>query len=300
MWIFVSIVFPVISASVNIIDKLIVDRYAQNVLFFVAWAGAGDLLVGLVVLVFVVPGGLDSETMFGGIAAGAVSGIALIILLNALKSGQVSRVVPITHLNPLIVAPLAAVFFDENLNGITVAAIVLSVVGAILVSWQKGPNIGMFGNPAPIVLSAISASVLAISVIMSKQYLGTGHFWEFYSAFRLGLAIGMIWVFMLPDVRLGAFRVIRNSGFLKLFFSIQAIVAVGLAIRFVAIQLGPVSLVTAIFSIQPAMVLLYSGILSIASPANFGHWITGRNLWSQSIGIGIIVSAVAMISLESS
>ena len=83
-----------------------------------------------------------------------------------------------------------------------------------------------------------------------------------------------------------------------LLIAVEIISSVSHLVRFAAISLGPVSLVAALGSAQPMLVLLYAMVLAAAYPSNFGTWITRRTLRTQVTGIVAITAAVAIISVQ--
>jgi hypothetical protein len=91
----------------------------------------------------------------------------------------------------------------------------------------------------------------------------------------------------------------RNRGFIGLtVLNIGGVVSASHAIRFAAVSLGPVSLVSALLSTQPAVVFLYSVGLATLAPTVFGGWITRGTIRLQIAGIAAITAAVAIITLE--
>ena len=300
IWIPLALLFPALTGVVNILDKLVLDRFTSRLFYYAFWIGVFELVLGLIslgVVVGVQGDGLESRTLLGGALTGAVAAVSVLFFFASLQLGQVTRVVPIWFLYPLIVAPLAAVFLDESISALAAGAIVLAVTGAVLVSWQGGGG-PTFGNPAVPLLALAAAAVLAVSFVLSKYFLEDGDFWQFLASERMGVAVPMMSVALLPGVWRGALGMVRHRGFMGLVALVQAIITLVLLARFGAIDQGPVSLVAAISSVQPAMVFLYALALATLYPATFGAWITRRTLLPHTIGIGILTCGVIIIALE--
>ena len=258
MWIFFSILFPVLTGIVNIFDKLIVDRY-HGIYFYAFWIGIFELALGLVGLGIALSlQSAEGGTILGAMLVGALAAGSLALFLAAVKLGQVARVVPIWFLYPLMVAPMAVVFLDESMSAVIVGAIILAVIGAILVSWQKAEDGRLFGNPAVPPLTLLAAGLLAVSFVLAKWALEDGEFWQFFGAYRIGFAPVMLAVGMIPKTRVSAFGMVRNRGFISLMVVIEALVALAVLARFAAVSLGEVSLVAAVSAVQPSLVFLYS------------------------------------------
>ena len=298
-WLLLSLLFPGLLAVVNILDKVIVDRYAPAIYYYSFWIGVYEIVIGSAVLGGVVGAqGLDTGAFAGGMLVGAVRALSLLLLLAALKRGQVTRVAPINYLYPLMVAPLAVVFLDEDLSAVAWGAIVLAVAGAALVSWQRGAGERTFGNPAVLALAFCGAVFFAASITLSKHFLTEENFWQFYGSTRVGVAFGMLSVVLIPEVRQKALGTVRNRGFMAMVGLVEGVVTVATIINFAAITLGPVSLVAAISALQPSLVFLYSLGLSRVSPAYFGDWIVRRTLRPQVAGILAIAAGIVLISVQ--
>ena len=229
---------------------------------------------------------------------GALAAGSLALFLAAVKLGQVARVVPIWFLYPLMVAPMAVVFLDESMSAVIVGAIILAVIGAILVSWQKAEDGRLFGNPAVPPLTLLAAGLLAVSFVLAKWALEDGEFWQFFGAYRIGFAPVMLAAGMIPKTRVSAFGMVRNRGFISLMVVIEALVTLAVLARFAAVSLGEVSLVAAVSAVQPSLVFLYSLALAALWPSVFGGWITRGTLLPQMTGIAAITAGVAIIALQ--
>ena len=297
-WILLSLLFPVVLGMVNILDKLIVDRYAPSIYFYAFWIGVYEIFLGSIAMGIVSTQGLESSPVLGGMLTGAIRSVSLLFLLSALKRGQVARVVPIWYLYPLMVSPMAIGFLDESLPSLAWVGIPMAVLGGALVSWQGGTDGRSFGNPTTILLALAAAATFATSIALSKYFLEGETFWQFYSATRLGFALGMLGVIMLAEVRRGGLGMVSNGRFMGLVALVEALVTVAIILNFAAITLGPVSAVSAIGSIQPALVLLYSLGLASISPAIFGSWIIRRTVGPQLAGIAAITAGVVLISIS--
>lgn len=298
LWTLLSLLSPVLFALVNVIEKVIVDRSRYSIYYYFAWVGVYDTVVGCVVLAAASGQGVDGRAYLGGFLSGAITSVSLVLYLSALRLGQVARVVPVWYLNPLMVAPMAAGFLGERISSLAAVAVVLAVMGGVLVSWQGGRDSRSFGNPLPVLLALAAAAFMAVSIVLAKEFLEGDTFWQFFGTYRLGIAGVMLWAFLLPEARRG-FRVVLKSGdLMAMVVTAEALVTVALIVRNAAINLGPVSLVSAVSSIQPTMVFLYSLTLATIFPARFGAWIVRGTLRPQAAGIAAITAGVVIISLQ--
>ena len=300
-WILLGLASPVISGVANVIAKINVDRYAPGALTYLFWMGAQNVVIGPITMgVGGAVQGFDAIIILGGLMAGSISAVAIIQYVFAFKIGQVARVAPIFSMSPLVVAPLAAAFLDEALSALAMAAILLAVGGGILVSWQRSGPGHFFATPVASLLALSGAAFLGVATVLSKSFLEGDIFWLYLGAYRLGFGLAMAGITVVTrEVRTGMRVTLRNSAFLRLIILEEGVlISVAMVVRFAAINLGPVSLVSALNSAQQAMVFIYSLLLAGLFPLAFGNWVTKRTLHTQTVGIAVIVGAVAIISLE--
>ena len=292
--------FPALTGVVNVLDKLIIDRFSPTPYIYAFWIGIYELVLGAVAFSIVVGfQGMEGRMLLGGAVTGAVTAVSLLLYLGALKYGQVARVVPIWFLFPLFVAPMAAVTLGERLPGLVAVALVLAVAGGVLVSWQGTSADRAFGNPLVLVLALAAAVVMAMSFVLNKYFLEEGFSWQFFSSFRLGFAPVMLATILLKDVRQMGYTMMNNRGFVQLLVFAEIIITVVIIVRFAAVGLSPdVSSVAAISAIQPALVFFYSLGLAKLAPNIFGNWVTFRTIPPQVAGIAAIALGVVIISVQ--
>ena len=264
---------PLIIGFVNIIDKLIVDRYVRDAFTYPFYVGLVEILVAPIIFAAIALSGVETlEPKVGlmGLAAGAFRGITLILLVAALRQGQVSRVVSMWFLSPLMVAIIAAIFLDETLSAVAWIAVVMALGGAVLVSWN-GVNAPQAFIPRTMVTYAFLAALAwALSNVISKGFIRPEVFWQLYWASRVGSPLPLLTLGVLPGVRREATYAWRSRQFMGLLIVAETLVTIGIVVFFAAINLGPVSLVSAIDAIQPLSVFFYSLVLYSLAPSLFG------------------------------
>ena len=299
-WILLSLLFPILFGMGNIVDKLIVDRYAPSIFLYAFWIGVFEIVLASTFFVTVTGiQGIDSEAFAGGMLTGGIRSVSVLLTFAALKRGQVARIVPIWYLYPLMVAPMAVGFLDESLSALAWGAILMAVLGGVLVSWQGGTggDGGRFGDPAGPLLALAAAATFAVSLALSKHFLTEDNLFQFYGPTRLGFALGVLTLILLPEVRRGALGTVKNRGFVGLLALGEVVFNGSTMMNLAAISLGPVSLVTAISAIQPGLVFLYCLGLASLFPVMFGGWISRGTLRTQVTGIAVITAAVVIIAL---
>ena len=300
VWILLSLLYPTLLGIVSTVDKIVVDRYVRSVYFYYFWIGVYELVLGLLFLGVAISFEIEeSEGILGGLITGGLRGLGVILLISAIKRGQVARVIPIWFLYPLMVAPMAVLFLDESLPALAWSAVPLAVMGAMLVSWQGTGGLSRFGDPLTVLLAVCGALLFAGSLALSKHFVTDETFWQFYGSSRVGHGIAMLVFSLLAvDVRRSALKEAGNRPFMGCVVLGEFVITGSNLAALGAVILGPVSLVAAIGAMQPISVFVFSVALATLFPASFGHWITRTALRPQAAGIAAITGAVVLITMS--
>lgn len=290
-------------AAVNVIDKLVVDRHVKTTLLYPFYIGIIEMLMASSLLATVLLTGLEDVnwTVIGGaMAMGAVRGLGLVTMVLALRLEQVSRVIALWFLSPIMVVGMAVVFLSESVSSLAIGAIVMASIGAGIVSWTGGESSRGFMTPKVIALVLVSAFAWATANILTKQFVDDDSFWQLYFGSRAGFGLVMLVLIFSSEVRREAGTGWRSRPLVGLFLMAEIIVTVSLILFYSAIKLGPVSLVSAVGAIQPFAVLVYSIALALLFPALFSGWVTrGRKrLVPQIIGTLVLVVGVSIVSVQ--
>ena len=139
-----GLVFPFIAglayATSDVLIRLTLGE-GQTEPGVAAMISTGSGLLVWLVAVAVIPS-VRADVRFGPgsrwlVLAGALIGVAILGVYNALRRGEVTLVSPINSTQPLIVLLLSALFLRDldRVRWGTVAAAIAIVVGAVLVSW---------------------------------------------------------------------------------------------------------------------------------------------------------------------
>ena len=66
IWVPLSLLYPTLSAMVNVVDKVMVDRYSPTVYTYAFWLGIFSLAQALIILGVIGTQGLDVTDVLGG------------------------------------------------------------------------------------------------------------------------------------------------------------------------------------------------------------------------------------------
>jgi drug/metabolite transporter (DMT)-like permease len=216
--------------------------------------------------------------MLWGIFSGVLDMISYFLYCKLMKIGEASRVVPILYLNVFFTALLAFFFFGEVFTIPKYLGMLALVVGAILLSYKKQlkskkKGLSIIKNLfiIPILIPLILTCFLFASVnIIDKYILFSVNYWVLLVWSVIGEITVTLFMLLNKKIRknfVASVNVLKTKK--KSFGVVLANEVFGflaIIISLIAISLGPVSLVTALFTIQPLFVFILTIVLSLFMP----------------------------------
>jgi len=281
-WILFALLFGLSMAVVNILDKLVLDRWARRPIVPVLLVGVFNVFPAAVILLIqgVPPLSLGPALLV--LAAGAALLSMTLFYFSAAAREEISRVVPLMFLSPLFVAVLAGIFLGEVFSLIKYAGVAALIGGASLISirfpYRFGPGRAFWY----MILAAFSISVY---FTIMKYLLRIWDYWRVFGLTRIAMTGLMIPLFLLYFVDLR--ETLRDYGgrVVGIMALDQNIALAANLFLTVAAAAGPITLVNALASTQPFFVLLFTVLLSRFIP---------RLLWEESQGSTVVQKLAAI------
>ena len=296
-WTILGLLGAATFAVVSVLDKRLISVSLPSLSSYYLWTGTGRFLWGALLPVFVGFGINDyGWHLAAAIFAGIVWGGALAFMAWGFRLEEASRVTAVTHSFPVFSALLAVVFLDETLGGLQWGAIVAVVAGAILISVRRSASEGLprLNRAFPVILA--SSLCYGLSFFAAKFAVEEVSVWTLFSIRQLGMAL----VFLILGRK--AWRevplVLRNRSTLGLMLVTEFFLAhIALIFTLLAIEGGPVSVVSTLAGTRPLFVFLYTILLS-ASWWRFVDEPLERNVLALKLGsIAMIVGGVALLQI---
>ena len=259
MWAVLSVLYAFCMAMVNMMDKFVLSRWRLKPIVLLLILGLTGLVPAPVIFVTRGFSPLSWKIVLTAGAAGFFYVLMSALYFLAARSEEISRVVPLFYLSPLFVSVLAWVFLGERLGAGEYAGILLLMAGAILINSRPG---ALFRPGKAFRLMILAAFVLALYMIAVKQALKGSDFWTAFALVRLWTFILLIpWLIrrrsdLKAAVRDHGLKVIGVMSANEIFALAATLCSVA------AVSLGPVTLVTALNSLQPFFVLVFALLLS--------------------------------------
>ena len=298
-WANIALLSTAIIGLVNIIDSHLISRRMPSLPAFLLPASLVILVVSLVAAsLFLLPSGLDGQTLLIAVLSGVLRTLSLGILLYTFRMEEVSRVIPVYSTFPVFVAIMAVPLLGEVVGLLQWLAIIVVVAGAVVVSANRSAGSSTRRLGRVFVLLLISSLLMAGANIASKHVLDSISSWNMYWITGLSIAAGFMLVSLRPRVVRELLGLRQRGAVLGLLALNELLVVAGVVLLFVAMQNGPVSLVSAIFSSRPIFVLIFAFVISRTFP-NFLKWETGKGVLTQRVvGTAMVVAGIAAIYLS--
>ena len=199
-------------ALVSVLDKLLISDHVPNSKVFIVYVGFAQILLGISVL----PVAINSDFPVNGIViatlSGILSGMYLVLMFTIMASQDVSRVVPVVSTYPIFVAILAFFFLNENVTILTMLGILVTVVGAALVSLGPAKN-GAESERSDIkaLLLLVAASLFfGLSQFVTKIIADDMTIWGQFLLRGVGGGIVCMSLIILPGGYKGVLKVGKN------------------------------------------------------------------------------------------
>ncbi|MBI2936552.1 MAG: DMT family transporter, partial [Chloroflexi bacterium] len=249
---------------VNVLDKRLLTHHVPSLLMFCFLVGIIQVILAAAVLIAVPwKSGAPLNALLIGVGSGAVAGVQLLFLFYGTRALEVSRVVLIYHTFPVPAAIMAFLLLDERLVAVQWAAIVVTVLGAGLAAIEPGKTERRNKNLLAYSL-VVGASVLfAASNVGTKYAFDEMDFWNLYVV-RTGV-MGLVLIAPLARPRLvpELKHVLANRAGMRFLVINEGVIAsIAAFAMLIALNVGPVSLVSTLMATRPFIVLTVSALLS--------------------------------------
>jgi drug/metabolite transporter (DMT)-like permease len=296
-WIYIALLSAVALGTVNVVDSHLLSQRMPSLKSFVLPVGIIYVIIG-VIFAFLFP--LQSTSaihLSAAVVSALLRATAIYLMLDLFRKEEVTVIIPVLYAYPIFVAILAIPILGESLTLLEWMAIFMVVAGAIMISIKKTtPDGSSKWNLKILAILAGCGLMLALSDISAKYALESissqNVFW--ISSIIMGL------VFLALTLRPASWKQLLSmpklSGTLIIITSNEILALTGVLLSFTAIQLGPVSLVSTVFSTRPLFVVIASLIISRLYPS-FLKWQNPRLIAIRVIAVLMIVGGIAIINL---
>ena len=299
-WVAAVLISTALFAFVSILDKrllahLFPSARSFNVAFGLLQAPIAVLLFAVVVSTVGFDGGAGIPW---AIASGLLWAGGITLFFHGLRLEEVSRATPIQMTAPIFTALLAVTFLGESLSALQWTAIIVVVLGGATVTLR--PELGWFpiAHRRALVILLGASLVMGVAFVVSKEATNQMNVWAIQAFRAASMGAGVLALQARGPALREARRTLRDRRAVGMLVLTEGIMAPIAAFMFVvALSLGPVSLVSAVSSSRPLIVLGMSALLSTGLWNVLGEPLDRRTLGIKLISTLLIVGGVAVLAL---
>lgn len=265
-WFLIALGAPILWATVNVVDKYLVDKYSKG------HHGSGGLVLYSSLVGIFVAGGIavfannifdiSLADKFLLLLAGGLSIIWIILYLFTLEIEDISVVVPWFLTVPIFGYIFGYIFLGETLTIYQIIGFIIVLLGVLIISIDfVGERRKIKIKPAFYMIC--SSIIVAIIGVIFKFVTIEGNFWVSSFWEYIGLGIAGIFIFIFVPKYRKDFISMNKSGGKKIFtlnIVSELVSVVGNFLTNFAFLLAPVAMVYLVESFQP-VVLLFLTIL---------------------------------------
>lgn len=291
-WIALSLLAALMWAAVNVTDKFTMSRWVKNPMIPISILGAATLTAGVVSYAIIRPPALDPYTMGAAFLAGFLHMAAVLVYMAAIRLEDVSRLVPLFHLEAFFIAFLAAMFLGEIFTPLRYAGIGMLILGAMLISYKgRGlrPGKGFW-------LMIVSTLIFTSVTFINKVLLNHADYWSVMTYTRM--SFGMCSLPLIFASRNSIAAMVKQHG-KKAVAAITANQAVSVSAYIVflmAISSGFVTLVDAFQTLQSLFVLAITIVLTSFWPGIITEDIRRGTVALKAAAIAMMFIGVLIVS----
>lgn len=292
-WIFYSFLAAILWAIVNVTDKYTMVKLVSSPVIPVLILGVvGLLTAGGVYFAHGVElfSPLNSALAF---LAGLFYILTMLFYFLALKSEEVSKVIPIYYLAPVFIFFIAKAGLNEHLISNQYWGIALLVSGAIIISLSSPIKIGISKGIMCVLLAAFC---YAINQVLTKFLIENNEFWSVFAYTRLGVFLSLLpfmgyyFIYVYPES-----KKIQHRAYVIMITN-QLLNVGGVFCITLAMTTGDVTLVNGLASTQPFFVLVFTAMLGFYFPTVLKEKFAGWVLIQKLIATILTFAGVLIIS----
>ncbi|MFA6466558.1 MAG: EamA family transporter [Patescibacteria group bacterium] len=282
-----AIISPFIFGLMNVLDKFVVSHRVKNPLSFVIVAGIVNFTMGIILSIFLDWSDITIKDLFFPAIVGLIFGLEFFLYYYILIKDDISNVVGMVYVYPIIVALLSFLVLNERLSAIAYIGMLFILLGVIFLSIKDKKiklKMSLWMMISLIFIVALYEFFIKIATNNLPELNGIA-----ISSICIGLAI-------LPGlfnkkIRLGFPAELKN---LKWAVLNESLTFLGILTTYFAMAGLPATIVSSIAATQPLTVLI------LESSANkVGIKMSIENNFSKKI-IPILMIVIGVILLYSS
>ena len=279
-----AIISPFIWGFMNNLDKFVVSRKIKNSLSYTIVAGLVNLCIGVILALFLDWSNLTLGDLGFPLLAGALIGSEFFLYYYMLSKEDVSKVIGLTYVYPIVVALLSFLFINEKLSLISYLGMGLILFGVLTLSIKSKKikiKVSIWVIVLMILIIALDEFFVKIATTNIPELNGIS-----LSCIAAGLVISL--GFIHRKTRMGFTKELKN---IKWAILIESLTFFGIFTTYFAMAGLPATTVSSLGATQPLAVLIIEKIFN-----KMGFSISrDKNFLSKLIPVSLIVLGVIIM-----
>ncbi|MFH1240434.1 MAG: DMT family transporter [Candidatus Diapherotrites archaeon] len=290
LWLYLVILATVIWAAVNIVDKYVVSNRIKPINYMLI-SGIVSFSVAVLLQIYLNLNFPDFEIILIALILAVLNVSGTLLYLKALQKEEVSKAMLVFQINPIFVLILAYLFLSEILTLQQYIGFFVVFAGVFLISFRKTIS-SLFEKE--LILMIIASLVFAIYDVIIKFTLSFTDFITLFVWLKMFYFL-IILIILLPQMKetLSMFK--QNKKIIPVSFIAESASASAYLIFFFALALGSVTLISLIYSVQPAFVFLFALIISIFRPDILKEELEKKHLLRKLISLVLIFAGAILL-----
>jgi len=295
-WIILVLIATVIWAIGATINKFVRVRYIEKSLGYIIFV-APVFFFTFILLLFEPFYLLDFKEAILAILTGIAATLGYYLYLEALHKEELSKVFILFGTGPLFILLLSTIFLNEILTIKQYIAFALILIGSTLISFKKAKE--KVKLTAGVLLVLLSAFFFSVRNVMLK-YVSNINLTTIMFYGEFGYLLSILVIFLLsPKARKYTKKVIKDLNLKQtaLVYSAEIMGMSGTFFMYLAIQRGPVSLVTVTQGFEVIFIFIFTIILSTFFPRILKEEINMRIIAIKIISIILMLAGLYLIAV---
>ena len=295
-WIILALIAVILWSVGSIITKFCRVRYFENSTGYILFT-LPTALLSLVLLFFEPFILLDFKTSLVAILTGILGTITYYFFLEAVHKEEVSKVIVLLQTAPLFVLIESTFFLNEILALKEYIAFLMILIGAVLISLKKVEK--RFVVTLGVILAILCAFFYSIQSVLLK-YLSEINLSTMMIYREIGFVVSTLFIFLVSsNARASLKKVIKDVNPKKTFlvYLAESIGMAGFFIMYLALQQGPVSMVTVLDGLETVFIIIWTVLLSIFFPKILKEEINKKTIVIKAMSIILMIAGLYLISI---
>jgi transporter family protein len=292
-WISLALIAPFFWAFSNFIDKYVLSKHTKGIFDFLFFSTITSWVFFIGLLIFK---GLPDFNVYSliPVATGMVLIYSYGFYAKALEQGETSALVILFKLIPVVTVILAFIFLGQTLSQREVLGFLVVLIGATIVSLNKG-NKGTINGFGMIIIAIVIWSVMTLLIDFGLTKMS---FWHYFTLDTLGSALAGPTLLIIPSVKKQVISGIKTATSSKYnwFFWNNVLDLLGQMSIKKALSIAPsAGLVMVVMQAQSFYIIVIGVLLTLFVPHIIKEDISSGTLIKKFAGAVVMFSGVYIL-----